>query len=78
MLMRTPKRTREIKDLSTDELLDFMLDLQRLCNPFFKELRNELSKRARTAEKPLTRGDWIWKSNTDSGGGHFVNRRLKK
>lgn len=76
--MRTLTRTREISDLSTDELLDFMWDLQRLYNPFFKELRNELSQRARAAEKPLTRGDWIWKSNTDGGGGHFVNRRLKK
>jgi hypothetical protein len=76
--MRTLETTRDIKDLSTDELLDFMYDLQYLYTPFFTELRRELTKRSVAKNEVFHRNGARWKCDTDTGGGCFVKLKGTK
>ena len=72
------KTTREIKDLSTEELLDFLWNLQYLYNPYFTELRKELTKRAVADNKVLHCKGARWKCDPDLGTGCFVKLKGTK
>ena len=68
----TLKRTREISDLRTNELLKFLWELQYFYNPYFGELRKELTMRSLKTKKVFHYKNYRWKRNVKAGGGWFV------
>jgi hypothetical protein len=68
----TLKRTREVSNLTTSELLCFLWELQYLYNPYFSELRKELTMRSLKTKKVFHYKNYRWKRNVKAGGGWFV------
>lgn len=67
----TLKRTREVSDLTTSELLSFLLELQYLYNPYFRELKKELTMRSLKTKKVFHYKNYRWKRNVKAVGGWF-------
>lgn len=68
----------KIRNAPTEELAEFLYDLQFWYTPSFKVIRNELTKRVLKSKKPFYFRNAIWRCNKDTMSGTFYIKKTKK